>query len=89
MQSFNSLQKAAVKQGFLPVGNLIIFLASELSSFSIGFKNINVELEWASLKPVRETDFMLRTKFLLLRNFVCQNESFENIKIKSLFTTQS
>ena len=60
-----------------------------LASFSIGFNNTNVELEWASLKPVRETDFMLCTKFLLLRNFVPQKRSFENIKVNSLFTSQS
>ena len=60
-----------------------------LASLSIGFNNTNVELESASLKPVRETDFMLCTKFLLLRNFVPQKEGFENIKVNSLFTSQS
>ena len=37
----------------------------------------------------RKTDFMLCTKFLLLRNFVPQKECFENIKVNSLFTSQS
>ena len=60
-----------------------------LASLSIGFNNTNVELESASLKPVRETDFMFCTKFFLLRNFVPQKESFENIKVNSLFTSQS
>ena len=38
---------------------------------------------------VKATDFMLCTKFLLLRNFVPQKEIFENIKVNSLFTSQS
>ena len=37
-----------------------------LAGLSIGFSNTNVELEWASLKPVKETDLMLCTKFLPL-----------------------
>ena len=39
----------------------------------------------ASLKPARITDYLLCTKFLLLKNFVPQKESFENIKISRLF----
>ena len=60
-----------------------------LASLSIGFNKANDELEKASLKPVRETDFMFCTKFLLLRNFVPQKESFENIKVNSLFRSES
>ena len=41
------------------------------------------------MKPVRETEFMLCTKFPLLRNFVPQKESFENIEVNSRFTSQS
>ena len=59
------------------------------SCFSIGLNNTNIKLGWASLKQVRATDYVLCTKFLLLRNFVPQKESFENIKVNSLFTSQS
>ena len=88
MQSFSSLNLAVVKQGLLPVANLIlknIFLYSKLSSFSIGFNNTNVDPEWALLKPVRATDYVLCTTFLLFRIFVPQKESFENIKVYSIF----
>ena len=59
------------------------------ASHSIGFNNTNVELELASLKLVRATDYVLCKKFLLLRNFVPRKEGFENIKVNSLFTSQS
>ena len=36
----------------------------------------------ASLMSGRETDFIVSTKFLLLRRFVPQKESFECIKVK-------
>ena len=51
----------------------------------MGFNNTNVELEKSSLKPVRATDYVLCTEFLLLRNFVPQEENFEKIKNNSLF----
>ena len=80
MRSFNLLQLAVVKQDVFTScksDNINkIFLTSKLASLSIGFNNTNFELEQASLKPVRETDFMLCLKFLSPRNFVPQKKKF-------------
>ena len=85
MESFSLLQLAVVKQDFLSIANLIVIYFSKIASLSVGFKNTNVELEKASSKPVNATEYVLCTEFLLLSNFVPQEESFEKIKVYSLF----
>ena len=60
-----------------------------LASLFLGFNNTYVELEWASLNSVRAIEYVLCTKFILLRNFVPQKENLWISKLILFFTSQS